>query len=131
MRYAAVLCATVVIGAGAPAEAGSTSKLFGSAVLSTNYLIGHWAMDEAEACGGGDTLSMLASGAWAATNGTGNPVEGLGMWWVDGDKLMLTYSEFRDPATSITYTIVVSSAEQDKFSGTLDGEPVTVLRCTQ
>lgn len=102
--------------------------------LGKDHFIGHWAFDGLDNCGDGDTLSIYASGAWAVTNGGGNPVEALGSWSMNDAGIEVRQSALGDPESTRAAKLVIDAAAGDRMDITLayaDGRSLshTVERC--
>jgi len=103
--------------------------------LGAAHFVGHWSMDGQEGCAGGDTLSFYESGAWAVTNGGGNPVEVLGTWSLGEGDLLLTMSELDSPAVAVAGRATVDGMEGDRMTMTIafgdeGSESFTLDRCS-
>jgi hypothetical protein len=124
--------ALVGAGFGANAAAAPTAKLFGSGdvVPDEAYLIGYWGIGSAEECADSDTMSFYTSGAWAVTNGGGNPVEAIGVWSLADGAISVVSHDLKSPSGTEAITAVITEASQDKFTLTLDSEgSETLFRC--
>ena len=130
-RTLAVLAALAAAGFGATAAAAPTAKLFGSGdvVPDAAYLIGTWGMGAADECVDSDTMAFYASGAWAVTNGGGNPVEAIGVWSFADGTISVISGDLKDPLGSESIVATITEASQDKFTLTFDGRAETLYRC--
>lgn len=102
--------------------------------LGQEHFIGHWAIDGADNCADGDTLSIYASGVWAVTNGGDNPVEALGSWEMSDVGITVRESSLRSPDSSRAADLIVNSADAVRMEITLnytDGRrrSYTIERC--
>lgn len=115
------------------AAANSNEKLFGGAlVIDRDYFIGTWGMGSAEECVDRDTMSFYSSGAWAVTNGGGNPVEVIGTWSLADVTLTVLWSELREPAQREVMAGTLSDVTENSFILTADilrGGDETMHRC--
>jgi len=106
--------------------AGSTDP------TTSDYFIGYWGLGTPEECVSRDTMSFYASGAWAMTNGGGNPVEVIGVWALEGDRILLDFAELDDISDLISVEATISNAGKDAFTLTApelpDGQ-ATLYRC--
>ncbi|MGF1625825.1 MAG: hypothetical protein ACFCVH_13160 [Alphaproteobacteria bacterium] len=119
--------------AAAPVSAEPKGKLFGDVTGESAYFIGYWGMGAPEECIDSDTLAFYSSGAWAVTNGGGNPVEAIGTWSYDEGVLTVRFSDLTDPANDEQATGTVTAADEAKFtlsSDMLRGGSETLYRCS-
>jgi hypothetical protein len=132
IRTLAAALATALAAAGTAATAAEPgAKLFGdTAVTHADYFIGTWGMGSAEECYDSDTIAFYANGAWAVTNGGGNPVEAIGTWSFADGKLTVHFTDLEEPEGSETVTAAVEEAGPDRFTVSLEGSPETLYRCT-
>lgn len=122
---------TVVAGCGAAVAAVPGTKLFGGEGLSPEaaYFVGHWGMGSADECADSDTMSFYASGAWAVTNGGGNPVEAIGAWSFADGTMTIVYSELGEPDAAESVSGPVQQDGDDVFSLAVEGSPEPLYRC--
>ncbi len=100
--------------------------------LSRDYLIGHWGIGEPEECNGRDTMSFYDSGAWAVTNGGGNPVEAIGLWRLEDGKVLILASDLRSTGGARELGAEISEVGADSFTMTakpLQNSQATLYRC--
>ncbi len=109
---AATLLAGMSYGTGAVADTA----------LTHDYFIGHWGIGGADECNGRDTMSFYDSGAWAVTNGGGNPVEAIGLWQLNGNIVQVAVSDLKNPAKFETLDTGISDIKPDSF--VMDAEPL-------
>ena len=99
---------------------------------SPDYFIGYWGVGAADECESRDTMSFYTTGAWAITNGGGNPVEALGVWALEADRVVLGFSELGMTSDVDAVEAVISDAEENRFTmvspALPDGE-LTLYRC--
>ncbi|MEM7442656.1 MAG: hypothetical protein AAF414_04910 [Pseudomonadota bacterium] len=101
--------------------------------VSPDYLIGYWGIGSPDECETRDTMTFFASGAWAVTNGGGNPVEVIGVWWVEGDQLFVDFAELDDPNDMNAVEATLSNVSENQFTATSpilpDGSEI-MYRCS-
>lgn len=85
------------------------------ASLGEEHFIGHWSLDGPEGCESRDTMSFYASGAWAVTNGGGNPVEAIGVWSLVEGGIALSHGGLSRTGDFESGTIVVVTAEAGRM----------------
>jgi hypothetical protein len=121
----------VAIGLGANATAAPTAKLFGSGdvVPDEAYLVGYWGVGSVDECVDSDTMAFYASGAWAVTNGGGNPVEAIGVWSLADGAITVVSADLKSWAGAETITAPITEASQDKFTLSMDERSETFFRC--
>jgi len=105
-KMIAVLVAGLLVGSAAWAKTP----------LDRDYFIGHWAIGDPEECNGRDTMSFYESGAWAVTNGGGNPVEAIGLWQLDDGKIRILTSDLRSTRGARELDAEISDVEADSFT---------------
>lgn len=99
---------------------------------SPDYFIGYWGVGSPDECQDRDTMSFYSTGAWAITNGGGNPVEAIGVWALEAGRMVLGFSELDMIDHVETVEAVVSDADEGRFtmvSPALPGGELTVFRC--
>lgn len=104
----------------------------GTDPTTPGYFIGYWGLGTPDECASRDTMSFYASGAWAVTNGGGNPVEAIGVWALEGDRMLLDFAELDDPSDLVSVEAAISNAGKDDFTLTaadLPGGRETLYRC--
>ncbi len=122
-RCTAAALVLTTLGSGALAETS----------LTPDYFIGHWGIGAPEECEASDTMSFYDSGAWAVTNGAGNPVEAIGRWEFKDGTLLVIFSDLKDTGRHNSLDAQISEVTADSFTMVakpLQGGQAPLHRCS-
>ncbi len=122
-RTTAAVLLGMALGSGAAADT----------TLTREYFIGFWGIGGSDECLTRDTMSFYDSGAWAVTNGGGNPVEAIGLWQLDGTTVKIIASDIESTAQFDILEAQISDVTVDSFTMVaepLQGGKAPLYRCS-